>query len=133
MEYRFIVGMFFHEVVSRISHNEAALRRFTINAVLMDWQTNQLCEQGFGEPADLWMTWHHSGKRTTITPNGIHPIALFQFCQSTEFIKNVDGYLKARLQVAGRNIPLPSNAASCRTQKGFHLFRRHLLTEDFQE
>jgi hypothetical protein len=128
-----LCGDFVHEVVSGMSHNKAALGSITAGAAFMDWDTNQLCEQGLGQTADLWMARYYSSKRTTITTDSIRPIALFQFCQSTEFIENVNGHLKACLQVAGQHIPLSGKALTCSPQKSFHLFRRHLLTQNFQE
>src|SRR6185312_10913135 len=114
-------------------HNKAALRRFGVKTVFMYWHTNQLREQRFGKTADFWMPRYYGSKRATIATDSIRSIGFFQFCQSAKFIENGDSGLQACLQVARRNIPLPGDAVSCHTQKGFHLLRRHLRTQDFQE
>lgn len=79
----------------------------------MDWDTNQLCEQGLGKTTDLRMAGYYSSKRTTITSDSVRPIALYQFCQSTEFIENVNGHLRACWQVAGQHVPLRGQALTC--------------------
>ena len=82
-----------------MSYDKAALWSITRGAVFMDRHANQFREQGLGKTTDLWMAGYYSSKRATITPDSVRSIALFQFCQSAEFIENVNAHLKSLLQV----------------------------------
>src|SRR6266567_5178386 len=55
----------------RVLYHEAATLLLTRVAVFLNRHINQLCEQRFGEMADLWMAWRYGGQGATIAANGV--------------------------------------------------------------
>ena len=113
----------------RVWYDEAAALLLTGVTLFLNRNIKQICEQGFGEVADLWMAWRYGSQGATVAANGVGAIMLFKLCQSAKLIQYLDGSSKTHLHGTRGYVPLRSDAASRGTHQGIHLFSCHLLAE----
>src|SRR6266699_2035113 len=78
-------------------HNEMALQWLSPVAMLLHWDTYQLCEQSFCQRADLRMSWYSGSEGTAITIDNVGAIALFKFCQASQFVENIYEFVQHRV------------------------------------